>query len=115
MRFTIPERYALLDLFPQQSNIVILKLLRDFRHEVELSEMEVLEASVQAVGNSVRWDPVAVQRDDMIKDIPLSDAVTTIFHEILKDLNERKQLRWQHVSLYEKIVEGRTNAEPSTD
>ena len=115
MRFTIPERYALLDLFPQQSDIVTLKLLRDFRHDVELSDTEVLEAKVEAAGNTVRWDPEAVQREDMIKGVPFSRPIESIFQEILRKLNETKQLRWQQVSLYEKIVEGRADAEPATD
>lgn len=103
----VPERLNLLSILPQQGNLATLRILRDLREKLSLTEEEHKEfgiTSEQHEGSvTFKWtngDAALTPREFQFQPKALSIIV-----EALRNLDSQKQLRTEHISLYEAFVE----------
>ena len=101
MKFKVAERLMLLNLLPQEGDIVTLRVVRDAQSVIGLSEIELTSLELKQEEGKVIWKAEA----DVEKDIPLGPRVTSIIVDKLTKLSEEKKLTIQQVGLYEKFVE----------
>ena len=103
MKLEVRERLILLSVLPQTGNFVTLKTLRDLQGVLSFTEEEhKLYNFVQDTENgTVVWDDTAEQ----VKEVEIGERATDLIVEALKKLDESKQLKLEHYSLYEKFCE----------
>lgn len=106
MRLNIPERIALLNILPVEGNIVTLKIVRDLQNDLAFSEKEIKRFKMKNTrtssgGASVLWDS---DFTDETKEIEIGEVAKGIIVDALKTLDERKKLRMEMLTLYEKFV-----------
>lgn len=111
MRLTIANRISLLDLLPQQGNIVTLRLLQDLRKKVALSEEEIKKFGVKQVrsgdtGILIQWAP---EFDKIRVDILMNESEKTIITREIMRLESQGQLTMNMLPLYDYFVD---NKEP---
>lgn len=100
MKFKILDRILLLNLLPQQADIVTLRIIKDIKERVELSAKEMEEVKMEQVEASLKWSP----EKDISKEIELSEVETKLIKEKLKEANDNKKLTLQHVPLYDMFL-----------
>jgi hypothetical protein len=102
MKLTILERLMLLGILPKESNIISLRIIADLRKELSFSEEEIKDAKIIGSGMNVTWDSTK----DPVKDIEIGPAAFVIISDSLKGLDKTNKLTEQHISVYERFVEG---------
>ena len=102
-----PERLNLLAILPQQGNLSTLRIVRDLREKLSLTEEEHKEFGIvttQHEGSvTFNWkngDAALTPREFQFQPKALS-----IIIEVLRHLDAQKQLRTEHISLFEAFVE----------
>ena len=109
MKLKVAERLILLNLLPQEGDIVTLRVIRDSQAVIGLSEEELGELELKHPKNEdgsedpnrLIWKAEA----DQEKEIPIGPRATSIIVEKLEKLNSEKKLTIQQVGLYEKFVD----------
>jgi hypothetical protein len=100
------ERLTVLSLLPQKGDIVTLRTVNEYIGKVGLTEEEIEKHKiVQQPDGQVKWKSNDMTTD--IIDIEFGDTAKGIISKELKALEERKELTFQYMSLYEKFVEGK--------
>jgi len=121
----------LMNILPQQGDFVALKLVRKLRESLSFSEKEIeqinfkphwrcpqcqkVEVSAQVIkcencgvymqpAGQVTWDEEKAK--DAIKEIHMGRAMHGLCVSTLKKLSDEQKLTEQHMSIYEKFVEG---------
>jgi len=106
MLLNIAERISLLNVLPQQGNILTLRIVQELRTSLSFTEeeMEKWKIKNQKVegGVVITWDEDFVKET---KDIKIGKAATGIIKQGLLRLDSQKQLRLDMIPLYEKFVE----------
>ena len=101
MELDVRERLILISVVPQEGNFVTLKVIRSLQEALSFSEEEhKLYKFVESEG-TVTWDDTTEQ----VKEVEIGEKATDIIVEALKKLDESKQLKLEHYSLYEKFCE----------
>jgi len=107
MKYTLSvfDRLILLNIFPSESNIITLRIVRELKMLIGFSEIEhrKLEIHLDQESGNVHWKKDA--ENDI--EIEIGDVGRSIIVDALKSLNEKNKLSEQHISLYEKFVEGK--------
>lgn len=101
MELKVAERLMLLNILPQEGDIVILRVVRDAQSAIGLTEEELAALELKQEEGRVVWKSEA----DVPKDITIGPRVVSIIVEKLTKLNEEKKLTLQQLALYEKFVE----------
>lgn len=103
----VPERLNLLSILPQEGNLTTLRIIRDLREKLSLSEEEHREFGIVTEQHessmTFKWtngDAALTPREFQFQPKALS-----IIEEALKNLDSQKRLRTEHISLYETFVE----------
>ena len=104
----LPERMHLLGILPLEGNFTTLRIVRALREQLSLSEAEHVEFGIETRNNengtiTFNWtngDAALTPREFQFQPKALS-----IIAEALKKLDAQKQLRTEHISLYEAFVE----------
>jgi hypothetical protein len=99
MRFSITERLILLQLLPNQGNMITVKLCQDLKAKLELSESEMKRADVKMVDDQLTWKP-----DDGEKKIELFKAETELIVTQLKELDNQEKLTEHHIGVWDKFM-----------
>jgi len=92
----IGERLALLGVLPPEGDVVTMRVLRDFKHEVELSADEIKDRGVMSEGGQVRWN-----EGEAKKELEVSDSVLGIIKSALKKMDTDKKVTEFHLSLFD--------------
>lgn len=102
MVLTFAQRILLLQILPDQGNIVTLRVVQDLRKSLAATEEEIKEHNIIVENvdgkSNIKWDP------EFSTDIEMGDIAKQIIAEQLKDLNEKKELTENMVSLYDLFV-----------
>ena len=100
MRLSVQERFALLDLLPQQGDYMTLKIVRQLREELSFSEEEheALKFSPVAEGR-VTWESSA----DPLKEFAFGRTQERVIKDVLEKVDKAKNLKMDHFSVYEKF------------
>lgn len=101
---SILERLLILNLLPGEEDIITLRLVRKLKEQLGPTDEELAEYHIRTEqeGNRTvtKWDPNTPD-----KEFELSEKATDIIRNALKDLDKKKKLTENHISLYTKIVE----------
>ena len=106
MKLKVGERLLILNLLPTQGDMVTLRVVKDAVEALSLKTDEMKSVDLKTIEspdgkNQLKWD---TSKDEGV-DIELSKAAIGIAREKLKEMNDQKKLQFQHMDLYERIVE----------
>lgn len=99
MKLNILERLMLLNVLPPEGDLRTMKVVRNLRMDLALTEQEIKDWNVQTAENQVTWD------DEKIEDAEINVAGerTVVVVDALKKLDSEKKVGSQHLSLFEKF------------
>lgn len=100
MKVGIGERIRLLNILPEKGNILTIKMVRQLREALSLSEEEHRDNSVVIQEDRVSWN-----LDFPDKEIEFNDLAKELIAKVLKELNEKDELTVGDVRLWEEFVE----------
>jgi len=100
MVLNIPERIALFGILPEKENFVTMKIIKDLRSNLLLSEEDIKEAEVTLEGEQMFWKKM------IEKDVQIGEKATDIIVTALKKLDSEKALEDRHMALWEKFIGG---------
>lgn len=104
----VPERLNLLSILPVQGNLATLRIVRDLREKLSLSEEEHKEFGITTIHNdngSVTFNWTNGDAALTPRKFQFQPKAFSIIVEALRQLDTQKQLRTEHISLYEAFVE----------
>ncbi len=102
MNLLIAERLILRELLPKEHDYAGLKELRRAHELLALTPKEIDAFKVtQYEGGMIKWSD---EGNIYLADIPLSEWVTTIIQEELRERNKKRKLTEREFSLYEKFI-----------
>ena len=101
MKLTVGDRLILLSIIPQQGDFTTLKIVQNMRAELSFGEEEHKKLKFRQEEAMVYWEEGLED-----KEINFGEKATDIIVDAFKKLNSQKQLRIEHMELYEKFVEG---------
>jgi len=100
MKLNVFERLILLQVLPAEGNFVTLRIVKDLKGIVALSEADFKEFEVKQLGEQVKWN----EKGNEEREIEIGEKATDIVIEGLKKLDKEKKLTERHFTLYEKFV-----------
>lgn len=107
MKLEVHERIALLNILPQKGDYAALKTLRRAREMISFTPEEVkfyeIENKIGADGKvSVNWS--TQKANEAVRDIPIDEYTTSVIRNKLAELDKKRELTEDYMSLYEKFV-----------
>jgi hypothetical protein len=103
VKLDVLERVLLFNLLPKEGNFLTLKTIRQLRERVGLDAKEVKEIKVvnDIEKGTLTWDA----DKDPHKEIEVNRDANKIIVDVLEKMDKDGKLNDQHISLYEKFVE----------
>ena len=104
----VAERLNLLNVLPQQGNFTTLRILRDLREKLSLSEEEHKDFGIVTTVNengSITFNWTNGDAALTPREFQFQPKAFSIIVEALRQLDSQKQLRTEHISLFEAFVE----------
>lgn len=101
MKLTLRQRFTLIELLPQQGNIVLMRRACELRDRLLPTEAEEKEFGVGYDGPTIRCNR---KSGSVEREIDIGQAMTDSIVEALGKLNEDGHLTMSHAPLYEKFV-----------
>ena len=102
MQMTLAERLTLAMALSSEGNFLALRTAGKLRDKFMPTDEEVEAWGVKADGASIGWNAEA----DTDADVDITNAETAAVIDLLRKLDADAKLTAQHVTLYEKFVEG---------
>jgi|SRR3990172_2340555 len=107
MRLEVHERLALLTLLPTEGDYAALKTIRRAREMISFTPDEINFYEIKIVPGAdgkpqTQWN--TAKAGEAIKDCPVDEYTVNVIRDKLSDLNKRKKLTDQYMSIYEKFV-----------
>ena len=107
MKLEVHERLALITLFPKEGDYASLKTIRRAKEMLSFTPEEVefyeLKTITGADGKpSTNWNPR--KASEQVKDCPVDEWTTNLFRSKLAEMNQKKKLTDEFMSVYEKFV-----------
>ena len=106
MDFTILERMSLIGALPVQENFLTLQIINSIKEKMLPTDEEIKNLNIHdTLDGMTRWDEKASA--GYISELPFSEAEEAYVAEILKGLNEKRELHAGLFTLYDKFVEAK--------
>lgn len=102
MQLSIQERLALLNVLPQQGDILTLRIVRDLQKECSFTEEEIERVAVRFSedGKSVEWNSNA----DTGKEITIGAKATEVIKNAFERISEAGSMPIAYLSIYERFA-----------
>jgi len=99
---TLDVRLNLLEILPRQGNHITLRIIRELRESLALSneELEILES--WRVGDEMRWEPANAEK--LTKDFEFGKTALETIIDTLKKREAQETLPEMLLDLYEELV-----------
>lgn len=102
MKLNLSERLNLVAILPAQGSFATLRLIRELKETLSLSEEEIEKYEVKHIDeNSIKWNSEKGKEEVEIK---ISDFGADLIKKTLRTLDEKNQLKESQFTLYEKFV-----------
>ena len=101
MKLNLFERITLLSVLPKEGDFVTLRIVKDLKSALSVSEKEFKEFEITQEGPNTKWNAKGSEE----REIKVGEKATDIIIEALKQLDKEKKLTEQHFTVYEKFVE----------
>ena len=99
------ERVVLLGILPKEADFLTLKLLRTVKENLSFDDNEHKKLKFRSENGMTLWDAKSGEKMKD-KDVPIGEIITEEIKKILKDMDKSKKLKEEHITLYEKFIEG---------
>lgn len=99
INLTIAERIVLLEILPQQGNMIEMILVHSITKKVEFTPEEIKECEIKGVDGSITWDP---DRDVGVN-ITFEDAEKEILRGCYRDIDNDKKVTNRNYTLCLKL------------
>jgi len=100
MKLSVRERLVLLGVLPSEADFVTLLLVKSLRSVLDISPEEAARVNLKVDGNRLTWD----EKGEEEVDFDLTEAQEAVIRKALTDLDVKKKLTLDHVSVYQKFV-----------
>lgn len=107
MILTFKERSDLLEILPDRGDVLTLRVVHDIIAQLAITPAEQVQANLRREGDRWVWD----QDKAPEADLSFTPPALTVIRDALSSMDKKKTLGLNHLSLYEKFIEGRTNGE----
>ena len=104
MQLGIRERLILLNTLPSEGSIVTLRLLREFREDLSLSETEIKDLEFKQEGSSYVWDD-ELEAQLGPKDIEFGNVIRLSVLGAFESLDAAGTMQDYHLDLFDKFEE----------
>ena len=102
LKLEVHERLALLNLLPTKSSYAGLKSVRKAKEIISFTPEEVEYYELAHDDGQTKWSSAkAVQR---VLDAPMEEYIVDLVRQKLSEMEKKKELTDQYLSLYEKFV-----------
>ena len=105
MFLTMMERFILNSVLPTEGAFTEIRIIQNLREELPPTEEEHKILEFTSADGMTRWKNKLEPSEGY--SITIGERATDIITEALKKLNDEKKLTTDHLSLYEKFVEGK--------
>ena len=102
IELNVIERLALLQLLPNEGNLLTLRIVRQLREDLSFDEAEHAALQFRQEGDQLRWN-VAANED---KAVPFGAKAMQLIQDKLGKMNDEGKLREEHLSLCDKFSVG---------
>jgi hypothetical protein len=99
VELAISDRFALLGILPQEGNFATLKIVRELREQLSLTEQEIKEYNVQQLGDQITWNNGIATTS-----MSFSAFAVDMIQKALKKLNDEEKLEERHFNIYEQFI-----------
>ena len=106
MLLSVADRLLLLQLLPTEGDVTTLRVVRDARAAIGLTEFELKRFEVVQDNGTVRWSNSKAESVE----IEIGDAAAGIISAELQKRNTARKLNEAHLPLYEKFCERSVSA-----
>lgn len=100
-KLTLSDRFAILGILPAEGNFATLKIVRQLREHMSLTEIEIKDHKVVQKGDQITWE-----KGEKVTEIEFGEFAENMIKGQLKKMNETNKLEDRHFAIYEKFVEG---------
>ena len=104
MKFSMRDRFVLLNILPPEGDIVTIKIVHRLKQELAPSDKEYKDYKISAKDGQVMWDD-AVDKKRGPKEVELGGKAFSIIEEQFKILNDKKKLVEGQLETYLKFFE----------
>lgn len=98
MKLSVKERLQLLKILPRQGTFITLKVINDLNHQIGFSDQEIDTIKLSTAQGKIEW------KQEVEKEIEFASTGKKIIADAIKELDEKKLLTMDMLSLYEKFV-----------
>jgi len=100
MNLNVFERLVLLPILPAEGDFLTLKIMRELKESLSMSQTDLDEFEVKQAGEQVTWN----EKGNEEREIEIGEKATEIVIDSLKKLDKEKKLTDRHFTVYEKFV-----------
>ncbi len=100
MLLSIHERLSLLNMLPREGSVITLRILRDFQHDLAVTEEEKKKIKLKEANGTLTWDDTL----ETAKEIEVGDTMKELIVAALKARDASKKLTMQQLPLYERFL-----------
>ena len=99
LELTVSERLLLPNLFPQQSDLVTMRVVTEFKMDVGFTEDEMKDWEMKVEGDRVSWNPEKAQNVE----IKIGPSVLSVLEKQVEKLSDDGKITEQMLTLIEKL------------
>ena len=111
LKFTVLERLSFAILFPKDDDMVTLRLSREIKDKISLSEEEMEDINFKVIksdqGSSYTWDDDLTNKVDNKYKADFTEAEIRFLKERVTKLNDAKKIPDSSLTLCEKIMDSK--------
>lgn len=100
MELNVGQRIRLLNILPEQGNLLTIKIVRQLREELSFTEEEHKKFAVRVEGNRLMWDAENLET----KEVEFGPKATELVEKRLRELNEKDELTVGDLELWEMFI-----------
>ena len=105
MKLSVAERIQLVSLLPESADIIDIKAVRDFKDKIAFTEKEIEDWKIvgepSGSGTQYKWDGEIAEEVEF----DTSGRIHGVITNMLKELNDSKNLNVNLISLWDKFME----------
>lgn len=100
MLLTVMDRLVVLNVLPQEGDIITVRTLHELHQKLGFSQEEQEACGLKDNGGSVTFDDTAVEE----KEIEIGSKELVLIVEALQSLDAQKKLTASHLATWDKFV-----------
>jgi len=102
MKLDIRDRVQLGAILPAKGDMVTLTIRQDIIEKTKITQKEIKDWGVKVEGQAMTWDKEKVKEIN----VDFTDAEKELIKKQLKEMDGKKELTPEHISIYKKFMDG---------